>query len=684
MSRYNIAEPPYNAIDGASNNTIQIQAALTDARDAGGGEVFFPKGQWNVNDLLLVYSNTILTGEGPGSVVAKTIDNTKVLFHIYGTGNQQSNIVFRDLHCRGVGVAVAGTTTENCALYALNTDRLSIRNCYFTNFRGNVLALIEVRACDIRGNYFFCNTSPSWADIHIGSPTKELIIRDNFCMSNNDLGIFVGDYTHTDLIISGNVVVPLNTTGVPITGAGLNRRHSISVGYGLARFGIKDAAQTVISNNICHLCRWSGIYSVGDADVTKADDSGGRLVVTGNLVSAAEQQLDDGAETLRGGITISSAREAVIRGNVVVDQPSLKMPGIRASPQWSGGDYLVTGNLVKNVQGPGIYLGWGLGNSVVSHNTLVECGAAPDWPGIFVYHPIAPVAVKSVAITAGNSSLSATSHGHKVGDRVRIINGANYVRSDLTNDTIFYLRDDTPPATNSFEVTLGPGTPVLVPTGTSPAPPYAPDVWPVNERGGMQIVGNHIEIHKGTLGIYLNVAEPWPVQIRGNYIRVNVYRPEGAPDSTGIQMKMEAGATCPYAGAIVTDNVILGAKYGIVIHDSAGFVSGRRLKEFQFSRNTFINCTNGFWYSSENSTGLLVFEKCRFMGVTDRVKLNASSQVFREGRVEGDRVVLFGTGFPTTGTYVTGDRVVNQGWSSTSTPIDWFYTGSAWTPRLIA
>jgi hypothetical protein len=416
----------------------------------------------------------------------------------------------------------------------------------------------------------------------------------------------------------------------------------------------------------------------------KADDSGGRLVITGNLVSAAEQLLDQGGATLRGGIASSSAREAVIRGNVVIDQPSANMPGIRFYPQWSGGDYLVSGNVIKNVRGPGIFMGWGMGNSVISHNTLVECGAAPGWAAIHLYHPTAPVSVKSVAISSGNSSISATSHGHLVGDRVRIVNGANYVRSDLTNDTIFYLRDDTPPPANSFEVTLAPGTPVLIPTGTSQAPPQAPDVWPVNERGGMQIVGNHIEIPRGALGIYMNVADPWPVQIRGNYIRVDSYSPQGAPESTGIQLLMAAGATFPYAGGIVTDNVIMAATYGVVIHDIAGFVSGRRLKEFQFSRNTFINCINGFWYSSENSTGLLVFEKCRFIGVTNRVKLNTSSQVFREGRVEGDKVVLFGTGFPTTGTYVPGDRVVNQNWSSTSTPIDWFYTGSAWTARLIA
>jgi hypothetical protein len=266
--------------------------------------------------LLLVYSNTIVTGEGPGSIIEKIVDNTKVLVHIYGTGNQQSNIVFRDLQCRG------------------------------------------------------------------------------------------------------------------------------------------------------HLSRWSAIYSVGE-NSPKADDSGGRLVVTGNLVSAPEQLLDQGGATLRSGITISSAREAVIRGNVVIDQPSANMPGIRCSPQWWGGDYLVTGNIVKNVQGPEIFMSRGLGNSVISDNTLVECGAVPGWAAIHLWYPTAPVSVKGVAISSGNSSLAATKHGHLVGDRVRIINGANHVRSDLTNDTIFYLRDDMPPPTDSFEVTLAPGTPVP-PSGFSP------------------------------------------------------------------------------------------------------------------------------------------------------------------------------------------------------------------------
>jgi len=62
---FDVTEAPYNAeVNGVTDDTLAIQAALDDANDAGGGTVFLPVGDYNITDTLTLYSNVRLVGAG--------------------------------------------------------------------------------------------------------------------------------------------------------------------------------------------------------------------------------------------------------------------------------------------------------------------------------------------------------------------------------------------------------------------------------------------------------------------------------------------------------------------------------------------------------------------------------------------------------------------------------------------
>lgn len=70
---YNVKEPPYNALgDGSNDDTAEIQAAIDAANTAGGGVVFLPKGTYKTSAALILHSNILLLGAGPGTVIKPT------------------------------------------------------------------------------------------------------------------------------------------------------------------------------------------------------------------------------------------------------------------------------------------------------------------------------------------------------------------------------------------------------------------------------------------------------------------------------------------------------------------------------------------------------------------------------------------------------------------------------------
>jgi len=70
LSEYHWNVLDFGAVgDGSTDDTTAIQDALTEAKDAGGGTVFMPKGTYKVTDTIYVGSKTTLYGTGYDSVI---------------------------------------------------------------------------------------------------------------------------------------------------------------------------------------------------------------------------------------------------------------------------------------------------------------------------------------------------------------------------------------------------------------------------------------------------------------------------------------------------------------------------------------------------------------------------------------------------------------------------------------
>ena len=72
--------------NGTTDDTAAIQAALTAAFNAGGGEVHVPAGTYRITAPLIVRSNTTFSGEGPCSIIKRTGTRTTALTSVIAYG----------------------------------------------------------------------------------------------------------------------------------------------------------------------------------------------------------------------------------------------------------------------------------------------------------------------------------------------------------------------------------------------------------------------------------------------------------------------------------------------------------------------------------------------------------------------------------------------------------------------
>jgi hypothetical protein len=415
-------------------------------------------------------------------------------------------------------------------------------------------------------------------------------------------------------------------------------------------------AQTVIANNVCHLTTRAGILLTSNT-ADAYSDTGARTIVLGNIVSQAELATTGTADE-RGGIAIRAAREAVIVNNLVLDTSAgtADGAGINAHGYTPGTDYLICGNIVKNVKGAGIALSGKTGNSLIAHNTIVACVGSLG--GIYTSHSAAIPNSSSVGITAGSPDIFYNAHPYVTGDRMRItgVVPPTAISAAHTDDTIYYVTNVN---ANTIRISLTPGGPVITPVSSSGTGVTRP-IW---ERGGNQILGNHIEVTNAQdRGIYVSGAEVWPTQIRENFIRKTTYIAP-ADGQGGIHYNVASGG-------IITDNLIENFDFGIYL---SAAITTRMVQEFQISRNVLRKCNKGLRGNDGTvATGLVVADDNRFPNTP--IPVDTALRVIREGYLEGTKVVLFATTSPpptpTYGTYETGDRVINQAWDATGKILD--------------
>lgn len=347
--------------DGVTNDTTAIQAALN---AAAGGAIYFPNGSYAINAALSIPAGTYVYAETGAATVTQSTAGANA-FTYAGNGITVD------------GLRIVGPNSgSGSAVRADSRSNPTIKNCQVQNW----LYGIQFRGCvnwTITGNRIWGGTFDGGAssDIFIygsvGSPSSRGIVTANFCLSNNDVGISVDTNSgDKDLLISGNVVFPLQSDGVtPLADANNRRRYGIAVGYN----GTVNT-RAVVSGNVLRDVPYSGIY------LNAATLPAGDVSITGNNVARCGfGTLYPADSSLRAGIWCNGGADS-ITGNVVVD---CSTTGIKVAPDYVYSSanqprpvissnnvartagigihltnrphgYLVTGNRIINSTGPGI------------------------------------------------------------------------------------------------------------------------------------------------------------------------------------------------------------------------------------------------------------------------------------------------------------------------------------------
>ncbi len=192
---------------------------------------------------------------------------------------------------------------KNSGLWAKGLKNIKIINCFFEDWVGNGIYLGGCEDVIIQKNKFYTPYHLNYTnDIHIKGGenrwSKNIVIEENRCLSNNRTAISVGNGGYVrDVQIHKNYINALERTNE----ANLLRRHGILVYYGASNK--LDNINMNITNNEVSGTNSTGIYVGGGKQVT----------VTENIIK--EVGLNDGVKISGGILVANKLANGTIRDN---------------------------------------------------------------------------------------------------------------------------------------------------------------------------------------------------------------------------------------------------------------------------------------------------------------------------------------------------------------------------------
>lgn len=141
---FNVKYQEYGAKgDGTTDDTAAIQEAI-DAAEVAGGVVFFPRGTYICNELVIAGNHITLQGVGWSSILKQPLAaaDTEHLIRAEGTSSATSTnrlgLTFKDLQL--LGRSDADTFTQYVHLIALSgVSDVTVEGCLFKSWRGDAI-----------------------------------------------------------------------------------------------------------------------------------------------------------------------------------------------------------------------------------------------------------------------------------------------------------------------------------------------------------------------------------------------------------------------------------------------------------------------------------------------------------------------------------------------------------------
>jgi len=277
------------------DDQVEIQKAIDEVADLGGGTVFLMEGTYNINTTgltepaygeeyaLLIRSKVRLKGAGMNATKLFLVDGANA--NPIGGESPISDVIIEDLEIDGNR---AKQTEAGRAIILRNVNRVIVRRCYIHNALRNAVEIVAwggeqsrnvliegiiginngyggIWLCTIENalilnNYFRdCGKNGIEIDIHevTGIVSKNIVIANNLCIYNYDGGICLNSTSGADvrsireIVIANNVC--LDTYGGEPPGAGIGVEWYS--GYPEPAF-----SHISIIGNVCRENIWDGIH----------------------------------------------------------------------------------------------------------------------------------------------------------------------------------------------------------------------------------------------------------------------------------------------------------------------------------------------------------------------------------------------------------------------------------------
>jgi len=236
--------------DGIHDDTTGIQAAINYVGNLGGGKIYFPKGDYLVNNtgspycLTVQYNNIEFCGLGNVSKIFSNRTDAFTLIYFYKNAATVENCSIHDLCFEGV----YSSNSNNSGIACFNVKGIKICNNYVKNFKFIGIALMNSASlCTIEGNIV---TNCYYTSININGYSGLNTVKNNKC-----------DICNTTMIqVTGHCVVDANSLSNCV-GSGIH------IGEG------NWYGEVTVANNMVRNCN-VGIHNIYH----------GGAIITGNTV----------------------------------------------------------------------------------------------------------------------------------------------------------------------------------------------------------------------------------------------------------------------------------------------------------------------------------------------------------------------------------------------------------------
>jgi len=374
----------YGAVgDGTTNDTTAVQAAINAANTAGGGEVFFPNGTYNVRTALTLYSkvalrgvrgrSTLLIGGTQTSGIAVVSRISPSIIDLIVDGNASTTINQLVFVSGGSGLTVARCRFTNVAtanaygiLLSTATTDVQISDSDFSVMQRGVGMTTASARVTIRDSRFFSlGGYGTYGVSSAGSVLADILVKGNHFSAIGVTGTVgrqpvyftggaVGVYADRVRIVD-NVVIGNGTHYNGGTGNG-----DLIAAYGLSDSEVAD--NTVLYGGDVGIAVWRSRRTTVTGNVTGRNNTNGiclmesfNCTVTGNVVWS--NRADYGSEfaaIIKGGIrALLSSTGNTITGNRCFNEAATPSQDYGLVFEAGSNNNMAIGNLLDgNAVGP--------------------------------------------------------------------------------------------------------------------------------------------------------------------------------------------------------------------------------------------------------------------------------------------------------------------------------------------